>query len=231
MIAHTTPVRITRIEIQKKRRDRVNIYLDGEFALGLSKEILLRAALRVGDELPAGQIATLTADETLHQARTSALRLLGRRPRSEKEIHDRLREKEFGEDDITRVIDDLRGRGLLNDPEFARMFIRNALTLRPQGEIQLRQKLLLLGVARSVIDDSLKEIMPGVDVEQMARTLAQRYLSRSGTRSKHTDPRKRRQLVAGMLARRGYAWSVITQVLQSLNLSTDEESHDLPGRV
>lgn len=224
-------MRITRIETQQKRRDRVNLYVDGEFALGLSKETLLRAALRVGDELSAARIDALTAEETLFQARTAALRLLSRRPRSEKEIRDRLREKEFGDREIARIIDDLKSSGLINDAEFARTYVRNALALRPQGEIQLRQKLLLLGVARPVIDDCLREIMPGVDVEHMARTLAERYLAKTRSGSRRADPQKRRRLVAGMLARRGYAWTVINQVLHSLDLSSEEDPHDHPSSL
>lgn len=220
-------MRITRIETQKKRRDRVNVFADGEFVLGLSKETLLRAALRVGDELSPSRIAALTADETLHQARSSALRLLARRPRSERELRDRLRENEFDAGTIGRVIAGLTDAGLVNDAEFARMYIRNALALRPQGELQLRRKLLLLGVARPLIDQVMQEIMPGVDEEETARALARRYVARSRNAAPPDDLRKHRQRIAAMLARRGYAWPVITRVLKSLNLPAAEDPHEL----
>ncbi len=220
-------MRITRIETQKKRRDRVNIFADGEFVLGLSKETLLRAALRVGDELSPSGITALTAEETLYQARSSALRLLARRPRSERELRDRLRENEFDDDTIGRVIAGLTEAGLVNDGDFARMYVRNALTLRPQGELQLRQKLLLLGVARPLIDDVLHEILSGVDEEQMALTLARRYLAKSRSGASPDDQRKRRQRVTAMLARRGYAWTAINRVLKSLDLSSAEDPHEL----
>ena len=220
-------MRITRIETQKKRRDRVSIFADGEYVLGLSKETLLRAALRVGDEISPSRITALTADETLHQARSSALRLLARRPRSERELRDRLKENEFDDDTINRVIAGLTEAGLVNDAEFARMYVRNALTLRPQGEIQLRQKLLLLGVARPLIDEVLREILPGVNEEQMALTLARRTLAKSRSGTSPDDQRKRRQRVTAMLARRGYAWTVINRVLKSLDLSTAEDPHEL----
>lgn len=220
-------MRITRIETQKKRRDRVSIFADGEYVLGLSKETLLRAALRVGDELSPSRITALTADETLHQARSSALRLLARRPRSERELRDRLKENEFDDATIGHVIAGLTEAGLVNDAEFARMYVRDALALRPQGEIQLRQKLLLLGVARPLIDEVLRGILPGVDEEQMALTLACRYLAKSRSGTSPDDQHKRRQRVTAMLARRGYAWTVINRVLKSLDLSTAGDSHEL----
>lgn len=216
-------MRITRIETQQKRRDRVNLYADGEFAVGISKETLLRAALRVGDELTPDQLHALRSDEDAFQTRAAALRLLARRPRSERELRDRLREKEHADADIARVLADLRAAGLVNDAAFARTFIRNALTLRPLGEIQLRQKLLVFGIERSVVDDAIREELGAVDVDDIALGLVQKYLARTAGRGPSDDPQKRRRLASAMLARRGYSWAVIARVLKRLDLPTEDD--------
>lgn len=215
-------MRITRIETQQKRRDRVNLYADGAFAVGISKETLLRAALRVGDELSPDQLDALRSEEDVFQTRAAALRLLARRPRSERELRDRLREKEHADADIARVLADLRTAGLVNDAAFARTFIRNALTLRPLGEIQLRQKLLIFGIERAIVDDAIREELGAVDVDDIALGLVQKYLARTAGRGPADDPQKRRRLASAMLARRGYSWAVITRVLKKLNLPDDD---------
>lgn len=215
-------MRITRIETQQKRRDRVNVYADGEFAVGISKETLLRAALRVGDELTPERLSALQSEEGLFQTRAAAMRLLARRPRAERELRDRLREKEYADADITRVLSDLRAAGLVNDAEFARTYIRNTLTLRPLGEIQLRQKLLIFGIERTTVDDAIREELGAVDVDDIALAVTRKYLARSAGRGSADDPVKRRRLAAAMLARRGYAWAVITRVLKKLDLPEDE---------
>lgn len=215
-------MRITRIETQQKRRDRVNVYADGEFAVGISKETLLRAALRVGDELTPERLSALQSEEGLFQTRAAAMRLLARRPRAERELRDRLREKEYADADITRVLSDLRAAGLVNDAEFARTYIRNTLTLRPLGEIQLRQKLLIFGIERATVDDAIREELGAVDVDDIALAVTRKYLARSAGRGSADDPVKRRRLAAAMLARRGYAWAVITRVLKKLDLPEDE---------
>ena len=215
-------MRITRIETQQKRRDRVNVYADDVFAVGISKETLLRAALRVGDELTPERLSALQNEEGLYQTRAAALRLLARRPRAERELRDRLREKEFADTDIARVLSDLRAAGLVNDPEFARAYIRNTLTLRPLGEIQLRQKLLIFGVDRTTVDDAIRDELGTVDVDDIALTVARRYMARTAGRGASDDPQKRRRLTAAMLARRGYSWAVITRVLKALHLPSDD---------
>lgn len=223
-------MRITRIETQQKRRDRVNLFADGAFVAGLSKETLIRAALRVGDEITDGRLAALQAEEALVQTRSAAMRLLARRPRSERELRDRLRLKEFADADIAQVLEDLRRAGLVNDAEFARTWIRNTLTLRPLGEIQMRQKLLLAGVDRGIVDEAIRAELGAVDNDAIARTLVSRYLARSAGRSSAADIPRRRRLAAAMLARRGYAWPVIQRVLKSLDLVSGEEADDLPGQ-
>lgn len=216
-------MRITRIETQQKRRERVNLYCDGEFAAGISKETLLRAALRVGDEITPDRLRTLQSDEELFQTRAAAMRLLSRRPRSERELRDRLREKEFADADIARVLTDLRTAGLVNDTDFARTFIRNTIALRPLGEIQLRQKLIAFGIERSIIDDAIRTELGAVDVDDLAFELARKYIGRSSGRGAAADPQKRRRLTSAMLARRGYSWAVIARVLKRLDLPAEDD--------
>jgi regulatory protein len=219
-------VRITKIEIQKRTPGRVSIFADGEFLIGLSKETLLRAGLRVGDQISSRQIDELTVQETLLSAKNAALRLLAVRPRSEKELIDRLREKEFSEQDVAAVVGELRTAGLVNDAEFARAYIRNTLTLRPVGELQLRRRLLLLGVSKQVIDGAVASTLADVDMSDVARKAALAYRKRLQHSAKSEDPRKIRNKISAFLARRGYSWTTISTVLKTLDLPKGNESDD-----
>jgi regulatory protein len=224
-------VRITKIENQKKTPGRASIFADGEFLIGLSTENFLRAGLRVGDEISSQLVKELTARETLLAVKNAALRLLSVRPRSEHELTKRLLEKEFAEQDIRTVLDELKAAGLVDDATFARMFIRNTFTLRPLGEMQVRRKLLLLGVPRPVIDGAVRETFSEVDVSAVALDVARTYLKRLKRSPVADDPRKNRNKVAAHLARRGYQWSTISAVLKSLDLPEEERTDDEPSGV
>ena len=65
---------ITAIKVQKKNQDRVNIYLDGEFAFGLAR--IVAAWLRVGQELEDSKIDQLQAEDEHEKAYQRALNLL-----------------------------------------------------------------------------------------------------------------------------------------------------------
>lgn len=205
-------MRITRIEPQQRRPGRRNVYVDGEFLIGLSVETVLRLGLRTGDELSSEAVRTIVAAEELAGAKSAALRLLSVRPRTEREIRDRLRVKEYPDAVIARVVDDLRQSRLLDDEEFARMFIRDAIALRPVGRLPLRRKLLLLGVAKETVDRTLDEAFAGVDQTEVALGIARAYIRKC---PKGLEPAKLRSRVGSFLARRGYPWEVIQQVVRA----------------
>jgi regulatory protein len=214
-------VRITKIENQKKRPGRKNLYADGKFLVGVSAETLLKLALRTGDEIGRAQLKVLQETESLHSAKSTALRFLSTRPRSEREIRSKLRQKEFSDDEINATVDDLQGAGLLNDREFARLFVRNALTLRPVGKAALKRKLLLLGVNKTIVDEEVENELRGTDQEALATTLARQFVKKARALRKNEPIDKLRNRLAGFLGRRGFSWDVIMAAIRS-ELRNDE---------
>jgi regulatory protein len=216
-------MRITRIEPQKKRPGRKNVYADDQFIAGVSDETLLRLAIRAGDEIGPDVLKALQQTEELFHAKSAALRLLGVRPRTEREIRDRLREKEFSDEEISQAIDDLKKASLLDDRAFAQMYIRDALTLKPVGRSVIRRKLLLLGVERSIVDESLEEGFAGVDLRATVEELARQFLKKAGTTQRKQDPRRLRARLSAYLLRRGYTWDVAGPTVKSLTADLDQE--------
>jgi regulatory protein len=209
-------MRITKIEPQKKNPTRRNIYLDGEFAVGVGAETLIRFGLRTGDEVGAEKLKVLEQTEELLSARNVALRFLGHRQRSKKEIRDKLREKEFGEEEILQALDALEQAGLVNDAAFARMFARDHLALRPTGTLLLKRKLLMLGVDKGTIEEALAEVLQDVDQQENARTAGEKFLRKALAISPDQDAARLRSKLTRHLAGRGFGWDTIDAVVRSL---------------
>ena len=209
-------MRITRIESQKKNPTRKSIYADGAYVAGVSEETLLRAALRTGDEITVERLRTLVKLEETGSAKRVALRFLAHRPRTRKEVRDKLREKEFGEDDINSTLDSLQRAGLINDNEFARMYIRDALAARATGKVLLKSKLLMMGVDKAIIDNALQETLNGVDEEASALEAGRKFLKRSTIPRSAIERGKLRNRLAAFLGRRGFQWSTIQPVVKEL---------------
>jgi regulatory protein len=219
-------LRITRIEDQKRRSGRKSIYADGKFLAGVDAETVARLALRTGDTLSDAQLRSLRQTDELLAAKNTALRLLAIRPRSEREIRDRLRKKSVSDEQIAHVIEELKAAGLLDDAEFARLYIRNALTLKPAGERHLRQKLLQLGVDRGTIDDALQEHARESDVREQAMNAARQYLRRHRSERIAHDNLQLRKRLAAFLQRRGFSWDEITHTVERILVKGSVDDHE-----
>ena len=72
--------RVTAIEPQARHANRFNLYIDDQFALGVSA--MLAARLRVGQTLTDEELQALEREESFESAYEKALRFLESRPRS-----------------------------------------------------------------------------------------------------------------------------------------------------
>ncbi len=194
--------KITRLERQKRNKERVNVYLDGEFAFGLA--LVEAARLRVGQELSDSEIQALKRRDTYHKAFDRVLRLLGRRARTAHEIRDYLRKHGYAETIIEQVVHRLHDLNLLDDAAFAREWIENRSRHRPRGRQALISELRRKGVAQETIEAALENA--NLDEEQLAIEAAERYVQRLGTVDEYaTFARK----LGAYLARRGFSWHAV----------------------
>lgn len=198
---------ITAIKPQKRNPERVNIDLDGEFAFGLSR--ITAAWLKVGDVLSEKRIESILRDDTTEVAYQSALRLLGYRARSEKEIRQKLTEKNFAADHIDQVIEKLKEAALIQDEVFARAWVENRNESHPRSRRLMRYELLQKGIAEEHIEKALA--VSSTDLE-----LAQRAADSYTRRLTSCDQETFRKRLSGYLARRGFSYADIFQVVTEI---------------
>lgn len=210
-----TTYTITALSAQKRNPQRVNVFLDGEFAFGLSR--IVAAWLNVGQVIDDAKIEKLKADDEMEIAYQRALRLIDYRPRSESEVAKNLQRNKVPEPVQAAVIARLRNAGLLNDAGFARAWVENRAELRPRSRRALAYELRQRGVDRAVIDQSIENI----DDEAMAYQAA----SRRAVRYQDLEWADFRQKMFRFLAQRGFnydaAQGAIARVWQELQNEDD----------
>ena len=195
--------KVTAIEPQKRAPNRVNIYLDGEYAFGLAK--ITAAWLKVGQEIDQHKIEKLQADDARERAYQQAMLFLSYRARSEEEIKKNLRKHEVPETIIEETLERLRRDRLADDGQFAQMWVENRTTFRPRSKramtIELKQK--------GLPEQAIRSALEAVDDEAMAYEAAVKRAHRLES-LEWPDFRKK---LSEFLARRGFSYSVIAPVV------------------
>lgn len=208
---------VTALRFQK-RQDRVNVYIDGQFAFGLAA--IEAARLRVGQTLGDDDVARLQVQDKVERAYERALNFLSYRPRSEDEVRRNLHKKNVEDEVIQIVIERLTQSELLDDQEFARYWVENRLQFNPRGERALRYELRGKGVSDSIIADALA----GFDEEVAARKVAEA----GARRLAHLEPREFRRKLGAYMARRGFSYAVVGPLVEEmLEAVLYEDSFDL----
>ena len=211
--------KITALSLQKRNRQRVNVFLDGEFAFGLAR--IVAAWLKVGQEISDEKIVQLQAEDEREVAHQQALKFISYRPRAEAEVRQNLQKHNVSEENIDQVVERLRKSNLLNDENFARIWVENRSEMRPRGRRALAYELRQRGVDTKTIERTLASI----DEEELAYRAAHK---RAG-KLKDLEWKAFRQKMYRFLSQRGFNYEVstltISQVWEELS-DTDNPSNE-----
>jgi regulatory protein len=195
---------ITALKVQKRNPNRVNVYLDGAFAFGLSR--ITAAWLQIGQILTAEKIRELQTADDFEVGYQQAVNYLSYRTRSEREVRDNLRKHNFSDEVIQAVLEKLSRLGLVDDRQFAQMWVENRNEFRPRGRRALQMELRQKGIEDSIIAEVLAELDEDELAYQAAVKQARKYagLPWEGFRQK----------MVAFLARRGFHYGVAIPIVE-----------------
>lgn len=207
---------VTRITTQPRAKGRYAVEIDGRAGMTLAEEVLLRSGLTVGDNLDEAAVASLLAADEVARATEAALAFVAYRPRSEREVRDRLRRSGYGQEAIDHAIARLHDWHYLDDADFAQRWVENRSTHRPRGRRLLQQELRRKGIdgetARAAIDEA--ELDEAAAAEALARSRLAAYAGE--------EPAIVRRRLGAYLARRGYDYDIVRAALERVLEEPDE---------
>ncbi|MCD7856119.1 MAG: RecX family transcriptional regulator [Clostridiales bacterium] len=210
---------ITDIQKQKHKEGRYSVFIDGEFAFGIDGVDLLWYKLETGKVVSPELLNEITVTNAYIKAKNSALKFLGYRMRSRKEIEDRLKRDEFSPSIIEKTLSFLEEYGYIDDEAFAKAYIEEKKKLNGYGIVRLKSELYKKGIDRSIID-SLTDLMTEGEEELIEKAL---YKKLKG--EKITD-RKQRQKLLGYLLRKGFGYEPSLSVIEKYEELTDEYTYE-----
>ncbi len=202
-------MKITKLEVQKKNKDRVNLYLDDEFYCGLSLEAVVKYALKVGQELEIQKLEFLQNDSEREIAQNKAMAYISKYQKTEKELRDYLIKKGFDEEIVLKVIKKLKEYNLVDDMSYAKNYIKSKS--KKSGRRKLSFELKKRGIADDMVEENIEEYSN--DSENIL-PLCEKYL-----KNKPRDY-KTKQKAYRFLASRGF---IGEDIMRALNMFFKEE--------
>ncbi|MEU4525770.1 MULTISPECIES: regulatory protein RecX [unclassified Amycolatopsis] len=157
--------------------------------------------------------AELPPEERYKKAKEICFDLLAVRARTQEELRQALRRKGFDEETSETLLGKLDRAGLVNDAEFAELWVKSRHTTQGLSRTALVAELRRKGVDGEVAAQAAGEVDRESE-EQMARELVRKRLGSLGNVDEQTALRR----LLGFLARKGYpqglAYTVIREELR-----------------
>ena len=145
--------------------------------------------------------------------RECALALLEFRDRTERELRQKLKEREYSAEEINETVLFLKEYRYLDDEAYVDRYIRSCAARKSRR--QIRADLERKGVSREIIDLQLQEEY--VDEDSQIRKLLEKKGYEPG---KRMEPAEYRRLM-GALGRRGFSGEAIRRVTESMREEYD----------
>ncbi|MGI5985849.1 MAG: regulatory protein RecX [Clostridiales bacterium] len=181
-------------------------FSDGsEMRLGL--DIIADLSLFKGRELSDEELSKIKSYSEFSSCRERALRIIGARPMSCKELFDRLLEKGETAENAEKCTEWLIGLHYLDDAQYADTIVRH-YAAKGYGIQKIKNELYRRGVPKTLWDDALSE-MPETD-DKVYELLCRKLKSDNPDRAemkKATDA----------LYRRGFSWDEIKTAVNRFN--------------
>lgn len=146
------------MEIAKltRRGSKVLINFSDYERVYVSYEVAVKHGLRSGDNLSDESFAKLLEEDSLFKIRSSAYRSLARRLHTKKELHEKLLRKEYPEELIFPILDDLEEKGYIDDLRFTERFIEEKSQRKGLSQNRIKMELTRKGIPRTIAEDFLK---------------------------------------------------------------------------
>jgi len=193
---------ITKIETQKNKLHRVNIFLDGEFFCAMPEIICAKYNLTTNSNVSEDFLKSLYFEIDKETALNKAANYLNKGIKTESQIKTYL--KKYGFDVIVTdfVIAKLKEYNYINDLNYALMYVNSYQ--KSWGKKKLEYNLKLKGIDKQIISQAINSI---IDDEQIIFEIAKKFMSNKDNSFKNLKK------LTQHLAYKGFEWEKINSVI------------------
>lgn len=203
--------KITKIEIGKRNKERVNIYINEEYTFSISLELVYKESLKVNDNVDIEKLRVLVSEDNYIKCKNSAIKIIERSYKTEKEMKDKLLLKGYDENTIERSLTFLREYNLLNDENYTKMYIKDKV--KNEGKRKIKYSLAKKGIDSNLIEEQLSKILCE-DLKEVALELA--FKKYNVLKKRESDKYKLSQKLYRFLITKGYDYDLVSEVIKEV---------------
>ncbi|WP_127836328.1 recombination regulator RecX [Clostridium prolinivorans] len=211
---------ITKIEIQKRNKNRVNIFIDKDFAFACSTELVFTYGLKENKVIDSEKLLQIVDEDNYLKCKETALKIVEKSYKTEKEMIDKLKLKGYDDKTIDKVINFLINYSFLNDENYVEMYIKDKI--KTEGKNKIRYSLLKKGISEEIIENKINDIDTSLEIDNALKLAKKKYTILIKTEK---DNKKIYKKLGDFLLRKGYTFEETKQILNKVVVTKDFEEY------
>ncbi|MCT8978138.1 recombination regulator RecX [Clostridium sp. CX1] len=202
---------ITKIELQKRDKERVNVYINDEFSFACSAELIYAHNLSKGKIADMEYLQEIIDEDNYLKCKNSALKSIERAYKTEQQVYDKLIEKGYEEKIVKRAMNFLKEYKFIDDEKFIKMYVNDKS--HSYGRNRIKYELIKKGISEKLINEALSDFDKDLEEEAALKLAEKKYkiLIKS-----ETNYKKLYKKVWDYLSRNGYNLEVIQKVVKKI---------------
>jgi regulatory protein len=203
--------KVTKIEAQKRNKERVNIYLDGEYAFSVYAELIYKEKINTNMEIDKDKLDSIISEANYLKCKETSLRIITRSYKTELEMKNRLIEKGYNIKEIDRTIDFLKEYNFINDKDYIAMYLKDKINNR--GIDKIKYELIRKGIS----EEDIGEAINNADCEKEAEAAYNIGLKKYRQLiTKEDNSFKIKSKLANHLMSKGYNYSLVKATIDKI---------------
>lgn len=197
---------------KQKRKNRYNLFVDGEFFSGIDEFAVLKFGLKVGKEISKEELSETILESEKSSAFEKIANLVSKQMYSERDLRLKLKKYGYSDEPMNRAIALAKDYHYISDKDFARALVESKPLKSKQ---ELKNALFQKGICSSFAENALS-LVSEEDEFQRAKILAEKYLKNKELCQKTFVN------LYNFLFRKGFSSSVVKKVLASFKIEFDD---------
>lgn len=192
-------------DIQKRKGMLYAVYIDGEFAFDVDRDIFIISGYKIGSSIDQDDLCSLRKDSDFKRAKDKALYLLERRDYSKLELIKKILTTIDNESAAVAAADRMEELGLIDDIKFAKKYADNLINVKNFSSKRIEYELIKKGIKK----EDARNIIESLDVDPVDKIVLlinKKYIN-------SLKDQKGKQRVISALQRLGYKWDDIRSAL------------------
>ena len=149
-------MKITDVAPQKKNKNRVSVFVDGEYSFSLDSVDALRLGIKTGVAISQNDIEIYNLESNLSKAKAKAFDIVARKMVTEKELRQKLTDKGYDKMICDIVIDTMMEYNYINDADYCVSFLEYGKS-KGWGILKIKSERKKRGVSDKYIALALEE--------------------------------------------------------------------------